>query len=79
MVLGSSRQNKCTLMNALARVGGKKVCRGGGGLSPIFSPQAPPQGSNVRQPERVWEGLGMGVRGYPPYVPQNDLHDAPII
>ena len=43
--------------------------RGGGGgrLSPLLRPPTPSlQGSHVRQPERGWEGLGTGIRGYPP-------------
>ena len=47
---------------------GEKICGEGGGLfEPHFQPPSPPfQGSNVWQPETVWEGLAPGVRGYAP-------------
>ena len=54
----------------------------GGGLTP-FSRPSPLQGSNVRQPERVWKGLGRGLWGYPHmynmYNMYNNPHDALII
>ena len=48
--------------------------RGGGAVCAPF-PEPPPflEESNVRQ----WEGLGTGVRGYPPRtLPHNNPHDA---
>ena len=57
----------------------KSLGWGGGLFGPHFQPPPPLQGSKVRQPERVWEGLGTGVRGYPTYIPQNDPHDSLII
>ena len=51
----------------LVWVGGRKVCAGEGPSEPLF--QSPfslfLEGSNVRQPDRAWAGLGTGVRGYP--------------
>ena len=43
--------------------GGKGLWEGGGGVEADLQPPTPFEGSNARQPKRVWEGLRTGVRG----------------
>ena len=57
----------------------KRVVRGGGRLRPSRRPLPPPSWLRGEEPKTSHGGSGGGILGTPPYLAQNDPHDALII